>query len=176
MVANSGVDAGDVAAAERALERLFRLTNNRKLHARQAAAVGAVVTRAGYAVLRCVHDADELSLGEIARECAMDPAAAGRQVKNLEDEGLIERTVSGDDARVVFVRLTEPGHEVYQRIVAVRVQHTGDVLAGWSSHDRAELVRLVDRLVDDLRTVPVRVPDALQISARRTNQTTGELR
>ena len=39
----------DVVAAERALERLFRLTVSRQMHTRQAAAVGAVVTRAGYA-------------------------------------------------------------------------------------------------------------------------------
>lgn len=148
----------DVAAAERSLERLFRLTVNRKLHTRQAAAVGAVVTRAGYAVLRCLNDEEALTLGELARECSMDPASAGRQVKTLEDEGLVAREVSGDDARVVLVRLTERGMDVYRRIVAVRVQHTADVLSAWSPDDRATLVRLVDRLVDDLRAVPLRAP------------------
>ncbi|MCU1375276.1 MAG: hypothetical protein JWO68_2562, partial [Actinomycetia bacterium] len=47
----------EVAAAEHALERLFRLTVNRKVHTRQSAAVGADVTRAGYAVLRSIHEA-----------------------------------------------------------------------------------------------------------------------
>ena len=152
------MDDEDVTAAERSLERLFRLTVNRRLHTRQAAAVGAVVTRAGYAVLRCLHDEEALTLGELARECSMDPAAAGRQVKALEDEGLVARDVSDDDARVVLVRLTERGVDVYHRIVAVRVQHTADVLAEWSPDDRATLVRLVDRLVDDLRAVPLRTP------------------
>jgi DNA-binding MarR family transcriptional regulator len=152
----SEVVGDEVAAAERALERLFRLTANRRLHTRQAAAVGAVVTRAGYAVLRSVHDADAMTLGELAHECSMDPAAAGRQVKALEDEGLVTRSVSADDARVVLVRLTERGADVYRRIVAVRVQHTADVLEAWPADERATLVRLVDRLVDDLRSVPVR--------------------
>ena len=119
---------------------------------------GAVVTRAGYAVLRSLHDEEALTLGELARECSMDPAAAGRQVKALEDEGLVAREVGDDDARVVRVQLTDRGADVYQRIVAVRVQHTADVLAAWSSDDRAALVRLVDRLVDDLRAVPLRTP------------------
>lgn len=146
----------DVVAAERALERLFRLNANRKAHMKQAAAVGADVTRAGYAVLRCVDEAGELSLGEVARQCSMDPAAAGRQVKALELDGLVERGEGADDARVTVVRLTAAGHDVYRRIVAVRTRHMTDVLAGWSPADREALARLVDRLVDDLRAVPFR--------------------
>jgi len=146
----------DVAAAEHALERLFRLTNSRKMHTRQTAAVGADVTRAGYAVLRCLDEAGELSLGDVARECSMDPAAAGRQVNALEDDGFVVRRVSADDARVTVVRLTRAGEAVYRRIVAVRTAYMTEVLAGWSQRDRAALVRLVDRLVDDLKAARFR--------------------
>jgi DNA-binding MarR family transcriptional regulator len=145
----------DVAAAERALERLFRLTVNRKVHTRQTAAIGTDVTRAGYAVLRSVDEAGELSLGEVARQCSMDPAAAGRQVKALEDDGLLERE-PGEDARVTVVRLTPAGKDVYQRIVAVRTAHMSEVLSAWPTADRKALARLVDRLVDDLKAVPFR--------------------
>ena len=141
---------------EQALERLFRLTVSRSVHNRQAAAVGSVVTRAGYAVLRCVDEAGERSLGEVARECSMDPAAAGRQVKALEDDGFVVRAPGEDDGRVIVVRLTPKGRDVYRRIVAVRTAHMSEVLAGWSGTDRATLARLVDRLVDDLRAVPFR--------------------
>lgn len=146
----------DVVRAERALERLFRLTVSRKMHNRQAAAVGAVVTRAGYAVLRCVHDAGELSLRELARACSMDPAAAGRQVKALEEEGLVERSATDGDARVTVVRLTPRGRDVYLRIVDVRTEHMREVLASWPEPDRVALAALVDRLVDDLRATPFR--------------------
>ncbi|HUS61385.1 MAG TPA: MarR family transcriptional regulator [Acidimicrobiales bacterium] len=146
----------EIASVEQALERLFRLTVNRSVHSRQAAAVGSVVTRAGYAVLRCVDEAGELSLGEVARECSMDPAAAGRQVKALEDDGFVARAPSEDDGRVTVVRLTPKGRDVYRRIVAVRTAHMSEVLSAWSGTDRAALARLVDRLVDDLRAVPFR--------------------
>jgi DNA-binding MarR family transcriptional regulator len=146
----------EIVAAELALERLFRLTVNRKMHARQTAAVGSDVTRAGYAVLRCLNDAGELSLGHLARECSMDPAATGRQVRALEEEGLVLRTPTGDDGRVIAVRITDRGRDVYQRIVAVRTTHMNEVLASWSTAERAELARLVDRLVDDLKAVPFR--------------------
>jgi DNA-binding MarR family transcriptional regulator len=155
----------NVADAEHALERLFRLTMNRKVHTKQSTAVGADVTRAGYAVLRYIDEAGEPSLGEIARECSMDPAAAGRQVKVLEDDGFVERYSTTDDGRVTVVRLTRAGRDVYRRIVAIRHAYMGDVLADWSAAERATLARLVDRLVDDLKAV--RFPPTASRGARR---------
>ena len=146
----------EVAAAEQALERLFRLTVNRKVHTRQTAAVGSDVTRAGYAVLRCIDGAGELSLGNLARECSMDPAAAGRQVKALEEEGFVVRAPGEDDGRVTVVRLTDRGRDVYRSIVDIRTNHMSEVLSAWSKADRTALSRLVDRLVDDLKSVPFR--------------------
>ena len=151
-----GPTSDDVAGAEQALERLFRLTVRRRMYSRQSAAVGAVVTRAGYAVLRSVDRAGQLSMSELARECSMDPAAAGRQVRALEDDGLVARSTDADDARVTVVRLTPEGAAVYRRIVEVRTAHLEEVLSGWSKKDRATLTALVDRLVDDLKAVPFR--------------------
>ena len=143
----------DASSAERALERLFRLTMSRKVHTKQTAAVGADVTRSGYAVLRCISEGAAPSLGEIARECSMDPAATSRQVKALEDDGLVERHATSADGRVTTVQLTREGREVYRRMVAVRTDYMSAVLAEWSARDRATLARLVDRLVDDLKKV-----------------------
>ena len=141
----------DVGAVERSLEQLFRLTVNRRMHQRQTEAVGADVTRAGYAILRCLDDAGELSLGDLARECSMDPGAASRQVRQLEEAGLVDRGGT-DDGRVVALRLTNRGRDVYRRIVAIRNAHMGEVLARWTATDRAQLSQLVDRLVGDLKT------------------------
>ena len=146
----------DVVAAERALERLFRLTVSRRAYSRQSRAVGAVVSRAGYALLRSVDDAGELTMGALARQCSMDPAAAARQVRSLEDDGYLTRTPDPDDGRVSVVRLTEAGHSVYRRIVAVRHEQMTEVLADWPHDDRVALASLVDRLVDDLKAVPFR--------------------
>lgn len=146
----------EVVAAEEALEGLFRLTVSRRMYTRQSAAVGAVVTRAGYAVLRTLDQAGELGMGELARRCAMDPAAAARQAKALADDGLLERGPGADDGRAVVVRLTDAGRDVYRRIVEVRTEHLAEVLADWPVADRATLARLVDRLVGDLTSVPFR--------------------
>jgi DNA-binding MarR family transcriptional regulator len=143
----------EVGAVERSLEQLFRLTVNRRMHQRQTEAVGADVTRAGYAILRCLDDAGELSLGDLARDCSMDPGAASRQVRQLEEAGLVDRAGT-DDGRVVALRLTSRGRDVYRRIVAIRSSHMTEVLSDWPTAERAQLARLVDRLVDDLKATP----------------------
>jgi DNA-binding MarR family transcriptional regulator len=149
---------GDITQAERALEGLFRLSMSRRVHERQTTAVGVSVTRAGYAVLRCLDETGESTMGDLARSCAMDPAAAARQVKTLENDGLVERASVGGDARFVRVRLTDSGRDIYRRVVDVRVDYLRKVLSDWSPDDRADLVRLVDRLVGDLTTVPFHPP------------------
>lgn len=149
-----GPNDNDTAAAEEALERLFRLTGGRKMYARQSAAVGVLVTRAGYAILRTLDQDGPLSTGDLAKSCTMDPGAAVRQVTSLVDDGLVKRSTHPDDARVTVVALTEAGRDVYRRIVEVRTAHLDEVLAEWSDSDRAQLTELVGRLVEDLRSVP----------------------
>ena len=146
---------GGVADVERSLERLFRLSSGRGLEGRQAEVVGADVTRAGYAILRCLADAGGQPFGDVARECSMDPGAASRQVRQLEATGLVERAAAAGDGRVAILRLTPTGGDVYRRIVEFRTGHMRRVLDRWPAAERTELVRLVDRLVDDLRSTPL---------------------
>ncbi len=141
----------ELDTVQRALETLFRLNASRKVHARQAAAAGVVVSQPGVTLLRRIDDAGPSSLGELARLTHMDPAAAGRQVRQLEEEGLVRRSPSAADGRVTVVELTPRGRAVSRRITRVRDQHMADVLTQWSSRDRAELARLLARFVDDLR-------------------------
>ena len=154
---------GEDVALERALEGLFRLGATRRFNARQAAAVGAVVTRAGYAVLRSLADHGPLTVRELADASAMDAATASRQLQPLVDEGLVRRSAVEDDARSIELSLTERGSQVYERIVRYRLAYLGDVLEGWSAEDRAVLSGLVRRLVGDLAGPP-------RTAARRPTQ------
>lgn len=142
------------AVLERALEGLFRLGANRRFNQRQAIAVGAVVTRAGYAALRSLHDHGPLSVRRLAEACSMDAATASRQLPALVDDGLIERRKIANDARQVELALTPRGHEIYARIVDYRLDQLTSVLEQWPEDDRAALAGLVRRLVDDLARLP----------------------
>src|SRR5438270_899415 len=143
-------------AVERALEMLFRLNASRKVHARQAAAAGVVVSQPGFLLLRRLHEDGPMAVGELARRSDMDPAATGRQIRQLEGDGLVTRGPRADDGRVTVVRVTPRGREVRRRVAEVLDRHMGDVLGAWSAADRAALAALLSRLVDDLRSVHYR--------------------
>jgi DNA-binding MarR family transcriptional regulator len=148
-VANPPTANVEDVALERALEGLFRLGANRRFNARQTARVGAVVTRAGYALLRSLSDNRQLNLRQLADATHMDAATASRQVNQLVDEGLVDRRAAAD-ARAIVLSLTPRGADVYERIVAYRLQHLAGVLESWSEQDRGTLSVLVNRLTADL--------------------------
>jgi len=150
VVANKSLDQQLERDLERALEGLFRLGANRRFDTRQAAEVGAVVTRAGYAVLRSLHDGGTLSLREVATASAMDSPTASRQVVQLEQEGLVERRTAEGDARAVELRLTRRGRTVYDKVVQYRLKVLTRALSDWSAKDRADLQRLAAKLATDL--------------------------
>lgn len=139
---------------EQALEGLFRLGSNRRFDRHQASAVGAVVTRAGYAVLRSLTDEGTLSVRELATACAMDMPTASRQISSLEKEGLVERHSVEGDGRRVEISMTSHGQDVYERTVEYRLEQLTSVLDDWSEEDRASLAEYAARLSRDLARIP----------------------
>jgi DNA-binding MarR family transcriptional regulator len=151
-----GGASAEVRSVERCLEALFRLNASRKVHARQAEAAGVALSRPGFSLLRRVHDHGPISLGELAKLSEMDRAATGRQVRQLEREGLVRRAPAAGDARVVVVKETPQGARAHRMMSEVRHRHIADVLTAWSEEDRRGLAGLLARLVADLRSVHYR--------------------
>ncbi len=143
---------------ERALQQLFRLNASRKVHNRQAAAAGIVISQPGFQLLRRIREDEGVQIGELARLTDMDPAAAGRQVAQLVEDGLVTREKASDDGRAVVIRITPRGAEVRRSLSLLGERHMSDVLSGWSAADRRRLAQLLPRLVEGLRTVSYR-PD-----------------
>ena len=159
----------DVDGVRRPLVQLFRLGASRKVHARQVAAAGVEISAPGAVLLAALVEDGPLSLGELAQATDMDPGAASRQVKALEADGLVERRSRAGDARVTELDVTPAGRRVRARIKEVQDRHMADVLVGWSAADRQQLARLLDRFVEDLRSVEYRPsPTAHTTEARRS--------
>lgn len=152
---------------ERALEQLFRLNASRKVHSRRAAAAGVVVSQPGFLLLRRIQQEDGLQIGELARLTDMDPAATGRQVAHLEEEGLVIRERMSGDGRAVMVRVTPRGAEVRRSLSLVAERHMSDVLSGWSAGDRTRLAQLLPRLVEGMRSVAYRADNTATDTAHR---------
>jgi DNA-binding MarR family transcriptional regulator len=148
----------DLARAQRALEQLDRLRASRNGHAGLSAAAGVDLSRPAYALLRRIDEHGPAPLGELARATGMDAASTGRQVRKLEELGLVERAPSAADARVVVVEIRPAGRDARRRIADVLEAHLRDVLDRWSPADRRALGDLLQRLVDDFRDIQFRNP------------------
>jgi DNA-binding MarR family transcriptional regulator len=122
-------------------------------------AAGVSISQAGFLLLRRLQEEGDSSIGELARLTQMDPAATGRQIRLLEDEGFIMRTHDSDDGRVIVVRVTPKGAQVRHQMGMVGERHMADVFAGWSPADCKQLAVLLPRFVDGLRSVSFRRDD-----------------
>jgi DNA-binding MarR family transcriptional regulator len=98
----------------------------------------------------------------------MDPAAASRQVRQLEEDGLVERAGTPGDARVTVVSLTGRGGSVERRMAGVRANHMADVLDHWSPEDLGQLGGLLERLVADLRAARYRPVDERPVEEKQS--------
>ena len=110
--------------------------------------LGAAKTKlsgAGLNALRLIVRHGPIAGTEVARRLGVDQSTASRQIRPLEDAGLIARTTDEADRRVAWLEATADGRAVLERIHGQRRQDAERVLGDWSSKDVSELARLLAR-------------------------------
>lgn len=146
--------SADIAAIAGAMRALQRLRGSRQVHAALVRAAHIELSQQAVQVLLALGHGQ--SVAELARAAHMDVAAVSRQLRVLEDAGLLERAPSPDHGSVVIVTPTSRGRAVAERIRRVRDEHLHRALAAWTPDDREHLAALLQRLVDDLQATPYR--------------------
>ncbi|AUG03427.1 MarR family transcriptional regulator [Pseudomonas sp. 09C 129] len=68
-----------------------------------------------YLAMMVLWEQDGLTVGEISSRLLTDPGSLTPLLKRLEAEGLLSRTRSREDERVVIIELTEQGQALYDR-------------------------------------------------------------
>lgn len=84
---------------------------------------------------------------ELARLNCSDTGAMTRMLDRLEAKGLIERTRSAQDRRIVHLELTAAGHQVADRIPHGLSAVLNEHLAGFSAAEFAQLKSLLHRMI-----------------------------
>ncbi len=110
-------------------------------------------TRAMLSIARLLDQAGEAGVGDIAEKLRVDMSVASRQVSELVDAGLVERTVADCDRRARSLRLTPEGRTYAERIRAVLSRRTDEVFADWSAEDLAAAARVFERMVESTARV-----------------------
>jgi DNA-binding MarR family transcriptional regulator len=138
------------------LDRMQRMLGSRRVQARLTEVSGVELSQQAIQVLRVLPEGQQHPVADVARRARMDVGAVSRQVRVLEEAGLVAREASPDHGSVVLVSATDRGAAALARVEQVQRRHLDEALAEWSNAQRAELGRLMSRLVEDLQRTPYR--------------------
>jgi DNA-binding MarR family transcriptional regulator len=117
----------------------------------QSFGLDARVDRAGYITLARLVEQDTIRMSDLAALLCLDLSTVSRQVKALEDLGMVARTADPDDRRAYLLEPTPAAREVVADVKAAFSRLVDLALTDWSEDDRQTLTTLLDRLAADLR-------------------------
>ncbi|MEV3854882.1 MarR family transcriptional regulator [Streptomyces sp. NPDC050095] len=87
---------------------------------------------------------------DLASATLLDLSTVSRQVRSMVERGLVERRPDPVDRRGVLLHATEAGTAAFEAYRRQRDAELAQLLGPWPARDRAELIRLMARLNDDL--------------------------
>ncbi|GAA4966931.1 hypothetical protein GCM10023205_34510 [Yinghuangia aomiensis] len=119
--------------------------------ARIEAASGRSLPRSAISILFVLHRHGPLGVKEIAERLGVEQSTASRQIRPLEEHGLVHRDTDPRDGRAVRLHLTEAGLDVRERVRQVWLRDISTVWRDWDPAERAQLATLLTRFRDSFR-------------------------
>jgi DNA-binding MarR family transcriptional regulator len=139
-----------VVVVEHALTRFMRQATRPAVGKWLSDVGGVSLDRADYVALVRIDEAEPVRLTELAEILGIDLSAVSRQVRDLVESKLVERSKDAFDQRASQLRLTNEGRALLGRVRLARQEAMRRLLAGWSESDQRDLARLVARLASDM--------------------------
>jgi DNA-binding MarR family transcriptional regulator len=94
------------------------------------------------------------SASELCKGISYDAGAMTRMLDRLEAKGLVQRTRSPDDRRLVNLELTQAGQAAYPRLREVSMRVLNHALRDFTGDDARTLERLLQRLARNVGITP----------------------
>jgi DNA-binding MarR family transcriptional regulator len=110
---------------------------------------------------------DAMRVSDLAARVGLDASTVSRQIKQLEDKGIVERTADPADGRASLVQISTAGEAVMQSAFTRRFERIKRALEAWSDEDRRQLQDLLTRLASDLAEATDR--DAAELNDPRVS-------
>lgn len=106
------------------------------------------LTRIGWCILLSVEEEGKRNPSEIAEFVGIDRTATSRALRQLENDGFIERSIGREDRRMTTVSLTEAGRACVERTLPLCRESMGHFHDKMSEAEMVELKRLLALLTD----------------------------
>ena len=107
---------------------------------------GFKLTQPQFGVIECLGHLGTLNLGDISSRMLMSCGNTTVIIDNLEKEELVERIREKDDRRVIRVKLTEKGQELFNRIFIEHADYITKLASVLTEEEQLELSRLLKKL------------------------------
>ncbi|MBX7201304.1 MAG: MarR family transcriptional regulator [Rhodospirillaceae bacterium] len=130
----------------RSIGYLIRRCHAKMMPQVEARFVDAELTFSQWVVLMSLRDKAAGTCADIARNMNHDTGAVTRLVDQLEKRGLVARTRSTSDRRVVHLKLLPAGKKMAKALIPRIVDFWNGVLADFSRAEAARLIKLLTRL------------------------------
>jgi DNA-binding MarR family transcriptional regulator len=151
----STADAIAVAQIETAWDAVGRAASRSRAHDRLLARAGVNLDRAGWTLLRQLDASNcELRVTDLADLLDIDPPSVTRKVQQLEQAGLVTRSLDNDDRRASRLALTTHGHETLEHLLHARRDQLAETLAAWDDRQLATFARLLRQFAKDIAAAP----------------------
>lgn len=130
--------------------------------------VGDVVTPKEFAILRMVHETPDVDQVRLARLIGIDTSSAALTAAKLESRGLMARTVSATDRRLLSLRLTPEGEQLLDDTVSGVYRMRERLLSPLTASEQKIFMRLLRKFVH-LNNDESRAPLWTQIDAAKAS-------
>ncbi|GAB2706725.1 MarR family transcriptional regulator [Kitasatospora kifunensis] len=141
---------GEAGAIYRAVERevavMFR--RGRARSAEMSRLVHPKLEGLAYSLLAHLFEAGQVRVTDVGAHFGVGKATISRQIKALEELGLVTRESDPLDGRVSLVSLTEDGARRYQRAHEYRIAMFRAMLDDWEPAELRQFARLLARFND----------------------------
>lgn len=104
------------------------------------------LTPTQFAALAKLRELGAVSQNELGRQTAMDAATIKGVIDRLRKRGFVTTRPDATDLRRLFVETTDTGIKAFERYVGAARRITEQTLEPLDDRDRAELLRLLDRI------------------------------
>lgn len=111
------------------------------------------LSRARWQIISVLSDKECLSQAQLAQLLRVDGAAITRQVKQLEEDGLVVRRADPQDNRFTLVSLSAEGRELYNNLRERRLVLEQEISAGMSKEEIEQLKRGLQHVQANIRAL-----------------------
>ncbi|MFJ5232729.1 MarR family winged helix-turn-helix transcriptional regulator [Kitasatospora sp. NPDC088391] len=130
-------------AVEREVATLFRRSRTRA--AEVSRLVHPELEAGAYVLLAFIREAGRARVTDVGLHFGVGKATVSRQIRAIEELGLLRRETDPLDRRASLVSLTEEGERRFAAARAVRMGRFRDSLAGWELAELEQFARLLER-------------------------------